>query len=72
MTTIYEIEVFGQGYENVESNGGWQVLLRTTNYEEAENTLLTCFETLGWDNVSWNYSSKVATDFEDPTWDFYR
>lgn len=62
--TVYEISVFGQDFENVESEGGWQVALRTTSYEEAEKALAEWLEKLGWDDVMWDWDSAVAEVFE--------
>lgn len=61
---MYEIEVFGLDLENVESIGGWQSYLRTTNYAEAERVLDEFLTKYGWDNVTWNWdNSEVAEKY---------
>ena len=57
---IYDITVFGLDLENVESLGGWQLYLRTTNYAEAERVLDELLTKYGRDNVWWNWLSEVT------------
>lgn len=62
----YEIEVYGLDLENVESLGGWQLYLRTTNYAEAERVLDELLAELGWDNVTWNWEDSMVADKYTP------
>lgn len=49
--TIYEISVFGQNIEGMETIGGWQIALRTNLKEEAEKSFAYWVDSIGEDNV---------------------
>lgn len=68
---MYEIKVFGLDIDNVESEGGWQLYLRTSDFEEAETNLEELISLVGFENIEYNWESAVAEEFEQEMEEYF-
>lgn len=51
MLTRYEIWIFGQDFENLENEGGWQLLYATFDKKKAHRKAKEYADLFGEDNV---------------------
>lgn len=55
MKKVFEIKVYGQYFENIESVGGWQVAVRCFTRKAAEKALKSLIDSYGENNVDYNW-----------------
>jgi len=59
---IYEIQVFGMDFENVESEGGWQLYYRGFNESRAYKLYDEACESIGRENVALYVDGEIVDD----------